>query len=63
MTAGEGVTRDSGCGVSMRSSNSDVHHRGKTSVRKAFFSFGKNKKGGINYILTIKNRYANNYLV
>ncbi|XP_028395057.1 cadherin-related tumor suppressor-like [Dendronephthya gigantea] len=44
MTEGEGISRDSGCGVSVKSSNSDIHHRGRTAVRKAFFSFGKNKK-------------------
>ena len=48
MTAGEGISRDSGCGVSVKSSNSDIHHRRKKTVRKAFFSFGKNKQGGIN---------------
>ena len=48
MTGEEGISPDSGCGVSVKSSNSDVHHRGRGSLRKAFFSFGKNKKGGIN---------------
>lgn len=54
MTEGEGISRDSGCGVSVKSSNSDIHHRGRNSVRKAFFSFGKNKKGGP-YDLTVKS--------